>query len=357
MNLKPLKLGDLTALMPIIQGGMGIGVSGSSLASAVAKAGGIGVISAVQIGFREEDFEYNSKEANIRALRKEIQRARTLSPHGILGVNIMVATEGFEDLVKTAVEENIDLIICGAGLPVSLPKFVKDSKTKIAPIVSSGKGAAVISKLWIRKYNYVPDLIVVEGPKAGGHLGFSKEELFSGEEPDLASILKDVLKETGILEETHKKHIPVVAAGGIFTGEDIAKVIKLGADGVQMGTRFVATEECDAHINFKNAYISSSKDDVILVKSPVGMPGRAIRNKFTEFVGENTLPITKCYNCLKPCNPANTPYCISKALINAVKGNVDEGLIFSGYNGYKVDRMYKVQELIDELVKEVNNIV
>ncbi|QGU95297.1 nitronate monooxygenase [Clostridium bovifaecis] len=356
MKLPPLKLGRLTAKIPIIQGGMGVGVSGSSLASAVANAGGIGVISAVQIGFREKDFELNSKEANVRALKKEIQKARTLSPDGILGVNIMVAANDYENLVETAVEENIDLIICGAGLPTSLPKFTKNSNTKIAPIVSSGKAASVISRLWMRKFDYLPDLIIVEGPKAGGHLGFSKEELNSGELQDLPSIVKDVLEVTGTLEKEHGKHIPVIAAGGIFDGKDIAQMIKLGAEGVQMATRFVATEECDAHINFKKAYISASKDDIVLIKSPVGMPGRAINNKFANFVKESQIPVTKCYNCLKPCNPAETPYCISKALINAVNGDVDNGLIFSGSNAYKINKICSVKELIQELVEETSTL-
>ncbi|MFU0823987.1 NAD(P)H-dependent flavin oxidoreductase [Clostridium sp.] len=357
MSLPPLKLGELIARIPIIQGGMGIGVSGSSLASAVANTGGIGIISAVQIGFKEDDFEINPKQANIRALKSEIKRARELSPHGILGVNIMVAASDYEDLVKTAVEENIDLIICGAGLPSTLPKLIKGSKTKIAPIVSSGRAALVISKLWIRKFNYVPDLIIVEGPNAGGHLGFSKEELTFDKHLDISSITKDVLKVTKNLEKEYGKHIPVVAAGGIFDGKDIANMIKLGAEGVQMATRFVATEECDAHINFKKVYISASKDDIVLIKSPVGMPGRAINNKFAQFVKDSSIPVTRCYNCLKPCNPKETPYCISKALINAVKGDIENGLFFSGSNAYKINKICTVKELICELVEEANKLL
>ncbi|MCY6484053.1 nitronate monooxygenase family protein [Clostridium aestuarii] len=352
MNLPPLKIGELTAHIPIIQGGMGVGISLSSLASAVANEGGIGVISAAQIGFKENNFESNTDNANITALKKEIRKARNLSPKGILGVNIMVASNNFENLVLTAVQEKIDLIICGAGLPTTLPKFIKNSKTKIAPIVSSGKAASVISRLWKKKFDYLPDLIVVEGPKAGGHLGFSPDELNSSSSKDLKSIIKDVLNVIRPLENLYKKHIPVIAAGGIFDGKDIAEFIKLGANGVQMATRFVATEECDAHINFKNAYINSSKEDVIITKSPVGMPGRAINNKFLKTLHSSATSIKKCYHCLKPCDPSKTPYCISRALINAVNGNIDNGLIFAGSNVYKLNKITTVKKLMANLVKE-----
>lgn len=351
MNFTPLKIGNLIAKLPIIQGGMGVGVSGSKLASAVANEGAIGVISAVQIGYREDDFEKNTLEANLRALRKEIRKAKELSPNGILGVNILVASNHFDDLVLTSVEEKIDLIICGAGIPSNLPKLVKGSNTKIAPIVSSAKAAQVISKMWKKKYDYLPDLIIVEGVHAGGHLGFSLEQISSSNEHSLSEIIKEVIEVTNSLEATYGKHIPVVAAGGIYDGSDIAKYIKLGAEGVQMATRFVATEECDAHINFKNAYISSSKEDMMIINSPVGMPGRAIKNEFTNSLDNNT-SISKCYNCLKGCNPAVTPYCISKALINAVKGDTANGLIFAGSNAYKLDKIKSVKELIQDISKE-----
>lgn len=352
MNLPPLKIGELTAKLPIIQGGMGIGISLSSLASAVANAGGIGVISGVQIGYKEEDFEKNTLNANIRALKKEIQKARKLSPNGILGVNIMVAATHYKELVLAAVKEKIDLIICGAGLPSDLPKLVKGSNTKIAPIVSSGKAASVITKMWKKKFDYVPDLIVVEGHKAGGHLGFSSEELENSTAKDLHSIVKDVLSVVKPLEAEYNKSIPVVAGGGIYTGKEIAELIKIGAAGVQMATRFVATEECDAHINFKKAYVNANKEDVIIIKSPVGMPGRAINNEFIKSLDSRNSSITKCYSCIKHCNPAQTPYCISKALINAVNGDIDNALVFAGTNAYKIDKIVTVKELMDELVTE-----
>ncbi|MBU5674873.1 nitronate monooxygenase family protein [Alkaliphilus sp. MSJ-5] len=352
MRLPNLKLGELVASVPIIQGAMGVGVSLSRLASAVANEGGIGVISGVQIGFREPDFETNNGEANIRALKKEIQKAREISPKGILGVNLLAAINNYKDMVKAAVEEKIDLIISGAGLPTDLPELIKGTKTKIAPVVSSGKAAALISKLWDRRFSYIPDLIIVEGPDAGGHLGFSLDQLNAETKPDLKIIVKEVIEAIKPFEEKYEKKIPVVAAGGIFSGEDIAKYIKIGASGVQIGTRFVATEECDAHINFKEAYLNAEEGDVQLVQSPVGMPGRAIKNKLIERVELERIPVTKCYNCLQPCNPKETPYCISTALIKAVKGELEEGLIFAGSNAHRLSKIVTVKELISELLSD-----
>ncbi|NLK97370.1 MAG: nitronate monooxygenase [Epulopiscium sp.] len=350
MKLPSLKIGNLIADIPIIQGGMGVGVSRAKLASAVANEGGIGVISGVQIGFNEPDFESDNKTANIRALQKEIRKARELSPKGIIGVNILTAMNSYKELVLTAVKEKIDLIICGAGLPVDLPELVKNSASKIIPIVSSGKAASVITKMWDKKYQYLPDALIVEGPDAGGHLGFSLEQLNLNPLPNLVDIVKDVLAAIKPFEEKYNKKIPVIAAGGIFDGKDIAKFIKLGASGVQMGTRFVATHECDAHENYKEAYLRASKEDIQIVKSPVGMPGRAIRNELIKALEEANQKITKCYNCLKPCNPTATPYCISKALIQAVKGDTKNGLIFTGTNAYKLNKIISVKQLMNELV-------
>lgn len=352
MSLPHLTIGDLTAKVPIIQGAMGVGVSLSSLAAAVANEGGIGVISAVQIGYKEDEFEKKPAKANLKALKEHIRKAREISPEGILGVNILVAVNEYRDMVKLAVDEGIDLIISGAGLPTELPGLVKGSKTKIAPIVSSGKAAALITKMWERKHNYIPDLIIVEGPNAGGHLGFSKEDIDLGKAKDLEDILTEVLHQIKPFEEKHKRDIPVVVAGGIYDGQDIAKFLKLGAAGVQMATRFVATVECDAHVNFKKAYIDANEEDIGLVQSPVGMPGRAVQNEFVRSLQYGNKPVRKCYNCLQPCDPKNTPYCISTALIEAVKGNVSQGLIFTGTNAYRVKDIVTVKELMKELVSE-----
>ncbi|AGK99498.1 NAD(P)H-dependent flavin oxidoreductase [Clostridium pasteurianum] len=352
MKLPPLIIGDLKADIPIVQGGMGVGISRSRLAGTVASCGAVGVISSVQIGFDEPDFETNTLEANERALRKHIRKAREISPKGIIGLNHMVAINDYDILAKVAVEEGIDLIISGAGLPMTLPGIVEGSNTKIAPVVSSGKAAKVICKMWDKKHNRIPDLIVVEGPNAGGHLGFSIEELKDEKNIDLGEILQSVIEAVKPFEDKYKRKIPVICAGGIYSGEDIAKYIKLGAAGVDIATRFIATEECDAHIKYKQAFIDCKEEDIELVISPVGMPGRAIRNPFIERIKKQNEPITKCYNCLKPCNPKNTPYCISKALINAVNGDIDNGLLFTGSNAYKINKIVTVKELLDELVSE-----
>jgi len=355
MKLPSLKIGDLVSKLPIIQGGMGVGVSGYKLASAVANEGGVGVISGVQIGYREPDFETDTLNANVRAMKSEIRKARELSPKGIIGVNLMVAITHYDEMVRACVEENIDIIISGAGLPMHLPKLVEGSNVKIAPIVSSGKAATLIIKNWVKKYSKIPDLVVVEGPEAGGHLGFKREELDEDKKRSLEEIVTEVIEAVSVFEKEQGKKIPVIAAGGVYTGEDIARFIKLGAAGVQMGTRFVATEECDAAVEYKMAYVNSEKEDIGIIQSPVGLPGRAIRNKFIKKVEEERIPPRRCYNCIKKCNPKDTPYCISNALIAAVKGNVDEGLIFVGSNAYRLDKIITVKELMKELVEEAEN--
>lgn len=354
MKFDSLKIGNLTAKVPIIQGGMGVGVSSSRLAAAVANEGGIGIISTAQIGYTEPDFEKNPLEANLRSLKKHITSAKKNSPNGIIGINVMVATNNYEEQVKASIEAGIDVIISGAGLPTMLPKIVKGSNVKIAPIVSSLKSAKVILKLWDKHDKVAPDFIVIEGPKAGGHLGFKLDEL-KDEHLDFDKSVTDIISETKKYAEKYNKDIPVIVAGGVFDGNDIAHFIKLGADGVQMATRFVVTEECDASQAFKDAYINCKKEDIQIVKSPVGMPGRAIRNTFIKNSCGGHQKITHCYNCLTPCNPANTPYCISKALINAVNGNLDEALIFCGENAYRLNKMTTVKELMNELMTELKN--
>jgi nitronate monooxygenase len=355
VQIKPLVIGDLISKLPIIQGGMGVGISLSNLAAAVANEGGIGVISAAQIGFKEEDFETNSFAANIRALKKHIELARKKAPNGIIGVNIMVAMKNYEEYVMESLRNGIDIIISGAGLPTTLPKLAKGFKTKLAPIVSSPKAASVIFKLWDKHYETSPDLVIVEGPAAGGHLGFTKEALKNETQEHFEEEFKKIVDITKEYENKYEKHIPVIAAGGIYTGYDIAKYLNMGAGGVQMATRFVATEECDAHINYKNAYINSKKEDIQIVSSPVGMPGRAIVNKFIDKVSVEKEKINKCYSCISHCNPAETPYCITKALINAAKGNIEDSLLFCGENAYKVDKIVTVKELMNELKTELEN--
>lgn len=359
-ELKPLKIGDLIAKLPIIQGGMGVGISLSSLAGAVANEGGIGIISTAQIGFREPDFADDSQSANLRAIGKEFKRAREISPKGIIGFNIMVATRNYAEYVKAAVKAGADLIISGAGLPIDLPEYVKGSVTKIAPIVSSCKSALVICKMWDRKYHTAPDLVVIEGPLAGGHLGFTREKLqelqvdtehanstFKREEYE-EEIRKTIALVKGY-EEKYQKEIPIVTAGGIYTHEDVLAQLALGADGVQVATRFVTTEECDAPDAYKQAYIQTKEEDIVIVKSPVGMPGRAIKNPFMVQAAKGPIPIAHCYNCLEKCDKAKIPYCITQALVNAATGDEDHALIFCGSNAWRADRIQTVHEVMQEL--------
>lgn len=355
-----LKIGDLEARVPIIQGGMGVGVSLSGLASAVAKEGAIGVISSAGIGMSESDFAKNFREANARALRKEIRKAKEMTK-GIIGVNIMVALSDYDDHVNISVEEGADLIISGAGLPLKMPEKILQGKigknsTKFVPIVSSGRAAELIFRYWAKQYGLVPDAVVVEGPMAGGHLGFKKEEIGN---PDYAleRILPDVISVMKIYEQRYGESIPVIAAGGIFTGADIYRFLQLGASGVQMATRFVGTYECDASMEFKEAYVRSKKEDIIIIDSPVGMPGRAIRNKFLDDVNQGIRRPIKCpWKCLKPCDYANSPYCIALALTNAKRGYLENGFAFAGANAYRVKKIISVKALIEALQKEYRDV-
>ena len=360
-KLKSLVIGDLVAKYPIIQGGMGVGISLSSLAGAVAKAGGIGLISTAQVGFRDPDFLKAPLEANLRAIGSEFEKARKIAPEGIIGFNIMVATKNYALYVKEAVKAGADIIISGAGLPVNLPELVKGAKTKIAPIVSTAKSAMVICKMWDRKYQKVPDLVVIEGPLAGGHLGFTPEQLTgygadtqdvpaTYQQPEYDREICEIIKIVKGYEEKYGRHIPVVVAGGIYTHEDVEHAIQLGADGVQVGTRFVTTEECDAPTVYKQAYIDARKEDIVITKSPVGMPGRAIKNVFLDLVREQRQKVEHCYLCLEKCNPATTPYCITKALSNAAEGDLDHALLFCGSNAYRANRIETVDAVMKDLV-------
>lgn len=355
MKLPQIDLDGRTAAVPIVQGAMGIGVSGAGLAAAVANEGGIGMISGVNIGYREPDFATDTFRANLRALASEIKRAKRLAPNGIIGLNLLVAMNQYDELARAAVAEGIDLIVSGAGLPLKLPGLVKGSNTRIAPIVSSGKATEVILKYWDHHDHATADMVVVEGIDAGGHLGYSQEILRSPNQPKLLDTVKDVIAAVKPFREKYQKKIPVIAAGGIFTGADIAACIQAGADGVQMATRFVATDECDADLAYKEAYLHAEKEDIVIINSPVGMPGRALNNAFIQKVAKRGDEIQGCFRCLKGCNPKVAPYCISKALINAVNGNVDEGLIFVGSNAYRVKEIVSVRKLIAELKREAES--
>lgn len=348
MEEKPLVIGELKTKFPLIQGGMGVGISLSGLAGAVAKAGGIGVISTAQIGFREPDFDTNPIEVNLRTIGKEIAKARQIAEGGILGVNIMVATKRYEDYVRAAVEAGIDLVVSGAGLPIKLPELVAGSKTKIAPIVSSIKSANVILKMWDRKYHTTADLVVIEGPKAGGHLGFHREELETISDKEYEQEIKGIMEVVADYGKKYEKHVPVVFGGGIYDRADVEHYLSMGLDGVQVASRFVTTYECDANERYKQAYINAKKEDIVLVNSPVGMPGRAIRNHFYEGSSQGNYRPKRCRQCVQTCNPQETPYCITDALINAAEGNTEDALLFCGANAYRAEKIDHVEDIFKE---------
>ena len=350
--MKSFSIGDLKIKVPIIQGGMGIGISLSGLASAVANMGGIGVISTVGIGFINKKPDKNLRENHIEAIREEIRKAREKTK-GILGVNIMSVITNFSDMVKTTIEEGIDVIFSGAGLPLDLPKYLSEGiKTKLVPIVSSGRAASIICNKWYRNFNYLPDAFVVEGPNAGGHLGFKPEEI-NKESHSLENILAKVLEVTYEVKEKYGKFIPVIAAGGIFSGKDAFRFIKQGAAGVQLGTRFVATQECDASDEFKNTIVDANEDDIRIIKSPVGLPGRTIGNDFLTRANEGKERPASCkYNCLTHCDPKTTTYCIADALLSAYKGKLSTGFAFSGSNAGKVKEISTVRKIFMELKEE-----
>ena len=354
-QMPEMQIGNLKARLPIIQGGMGVGISLSGLASAVANEGGIGVIAAVGLGMLEPDFDTNFKEANVRALRNEIRRAKTLSD-GIIGVNIMVALSDFEDLLVASADGGADLILLGAGLPLKVPQILTPDRmrtgpARFAPIVSSDRAAAIILKSW-EKYGCFPDAFVVEGPLAGGHLGFKKEQI---PDPDfrLEKIVPEVIAAVKPYEQKAGRAIPVIAAGGIYTGKDIRKFLDLGAAGVQMASRFVATHECDADLAFKMAYVNARESDMIIIDSPVGLPGRAIRNPFLDDVTAGVKKPFKCpWKCLRTCDFVNAPYCIAIALTNAKQGKLDNGFVFGGANAYRAEKISSVHEVIGSLMEE-----
>lgn len=347
--MKSLYLGDLKVSVPIIQGGMGIGISLSGLASAVANMGGIGVISTVGIGLIDKTRTASYKQRNIDAIREEIKKARAQTK-GVLGVNIMSVITNFSDMVKTTIDEGIDVIFSGAGLPLDLPKYLGEGvKTKLVPIVSSARAASIIANKWMQNFNYLPDAFVVEGPKAGGHLGFKAHEL-QNLSNTLENLISDVIKVAKDLKAKYNKDVPVIAAGGIFTGNDMFQIMEQGASAVQLGTRFVATEECDASVEFKNAIINATDEDVRIIKSPVGMPGRSIFNNFLDEASEGKRRPDFCRNnCLRSCDPKTTSYCISEALLAAYKGNLQDGFVFTGANAGMVEHMSTVKKVFEDL--------
>jgi nitronate monooxygenase len=352
-KMPKLTIGNRSAHLPIVQGGMGVGISLSSLAASVAAQGGIGVIAANGIGMIEPDYYEDGRAANIKALRSEIRKARSRTS-GLIGVNIMVAANDFQQLLDVAIEEKADVLFMGAGLPIkNIPVArIRAAGVLVIPIVSSGRAAELIFKYWEKTYGDVPDAVVVEGPLAGGHLGFKADKLQDSDQ-QLEVLVPQVIAAVARFQEPFQKKIPVIAAGGIFTGEDILRFLQLGAQGVQMATRFVATDECDADLRFKEAYLKCRPQDIVIIKSPVGLPGRAIRNHFLDNAAAGVRNVNRCaWRCLDQCDIQHADYCISAALDNARQGLLDQGFAFCGANAHRVDKIVPVAALLDSLKYE-----
>ena len=348
MALPSLRIGRLTIDPPIIQGGMGVRVSGARLAAAVASEGCAGVIASVGLGDFVDLAGQRATDVNRRALRKEIRKARSLSD-GVIGVNVMVALTDYDELVRIAVEEKVDFVVSGAGLPLDLPGLVNDERIALIPIVSSARALRILCSKWQRGHGRLPDAVVVEGPRAGGHLGFKHSELEEGNQPTLEQLVTETIE----LANTYDPPIPVIAAGGIFTGADIVRFLELGAAGVQMASRFVCTDECDVHVNFKNAYISAHEDDMKIISSPVGMPARVIDNDFLRRLElGQTAPFNCRYKCLRTCDPATAPYCIARVLSDAANGKMENAFAFGGSNAPKCTEIVSVKTLVKQLIEE-----
>ena len=361
MSFGSLKIGKYVIEKPIVQGGMGVGVSWDQLAGTVSKEGGLGVISAVGTGYYE-DKKYSKKlvdgkplsEANFyspEGFKAIIENARKICGNKPLAANILYAINDYGRVVKDACEAGIDIIITGAGLPTNMPEFTEGyPDVALVPIVSSAKALKIICKRWKGRYNRLPDAVVLEGPKSGGHQGFSYEDC-KKEENQLENLVAPVVQEA-------KKwgDIPVIAAGGIWDKSDIEEMMALGADAVQMGTRFIGTHECDAHQNFKQVLLDAKKEDIELMSSPVGYPAQGIRTNLTNLVDKREGPAIKCIsNCVAPCKRGEEAkvvgFCIADRLSDAYNGNLETGLFFSGTNGYRLNEIISVKELMDKLTK------
>jgi NAD(P)H-dependent flavin oxidoreductase YrpB (nitropropane dioxygenase family) len=357
-ELPSLNIGGLKIEVPVIQGGMGVRVSMAPLAAAVADCGGAGTIASVGLPPDTEENRADVPRSSREHLIREIRKARKMTD-GVIGVNIMVALTNFEDLARTAAAEKVDFIISGAGLPISLPEFADDRDVKLIPLIASARGAKLLMKTWKRRYDRLPDALIVEGPLSGGHIaGYDLEKLKEmkvdmGGKPVLEKLLKEVLEVTREYEDRYDASIPVIAAGGVFDGKDLAKFLELGASGVQIGTRFVATEECTAADEFKQLYVDATEEDLVFIQSPVGMPAKVIRTRFLDEVLRGERKEFNCnYRCLRTCDPATVQYCIAKALIDAVEGDIDHAVVLAGTNISRIHEIVPVKQLIDEIVAE-----
>ncbi len=361
MELKSLKIGKYEIKYPIIQGGMGVGISWDRLAGNVSKEGGLGVISAVGTGIYEnrkytkkvmgEGRPYEVENFYSRqALFKIFENARKICGNKPLGANVLYAINDYDRVVKDACEAGANIIITGAGLPLTMPDAAKNyPDVALVPIVSTAKALRILCRRWEKTHKRLPDAVIVEGPLSGGHQGFKYEDCFKPEN-QLEVILPEVVKEA-------KKwgDIPVIAAGGIWDKNDIVRMLKLGASGVQMGTRFIGTYECDASDEFKQVILNAKKEDIKLFKSPVGYPARGVKTNLHRLIKEGKAPKIRCIsNCVAPCHRGEEAklvgYCIADSLSDAYDGKLETGLFFTGANGYRLNEIISVKELMQKLV-------
>ncbi|HIP47293.1 MAG TPA: nitronate monooxygenase [Campylobacterales bacterium] len=367
MAHKALKIKDLTIDIPIVQGGMGVGISWDQLAGTVSKEGGLGVISSVGTGYyQNQDFTEKvlsgkpSEALNFYSkpsLIEIFKNARKICGDAPLACNVLYASVDYGRIVTDACEAGANAIITGAGLPTNMPEFTKDyPDVALIPIVSSAKALKIICKRWTQRYDRLPDAVIVEGPKSGGHQGFTYEQC-SQEQYQLENLIKPVVEERDKWGD-----FPVIAAGGIWDKNDIDAIMEIGADGVQMGTRFIATEECDAHDNFKEVLLEAKEEDIKLLKSPVGYPTRGIQTNLIDMIDESDKPpiAIKCIsNCVSPCHRGEEAkivgYCIADRLSDAALGKKDTGLFFTGTNGYKITEIITVKELMHKLTHGEDN--
>ncbi len=349
--MQPLKIGNYEVPYPLIQGGMGVRISGGSLAGHVAKCGGVGLVAAAGIAMNSPFFDgRNYLQAEPEAFKAELAKAYEIAPDGVIGVNVMVALSDFETLVRSAIDGGAKVIVCGAGLPLTLPELAAHApEVALVPIVSSARAAQLIAKKWDKGYNRLPDAVVVEDPDtAGGHLGEKLENIGTGNYDQYATIRE--IK--AFFRAEYGRDIPIIAAGGIWDRADLLHALEQGADGVQMASRFVPTVECDAADSFKEAYLKCRKEDIGLIMSPAGLPGRAILTNQDNIVLHDQLNGVACNNgCLKKCSykESGERFCIVSALDRAQRGDVETGLIFCGTNAWRADRIGTVQEVFDEL--------
>jgi NAD(P)H-dependent flavin oxidoreductase YrpB (nitropropane dioxygenase family) len=351
MILQPLVINNKVVKFPIIQGGMGIRISLSKLANACINSGIVATISAAQVGFLNQNFRKDPLGENKIELKKEIDKIRSVNKEGVLGVNLMHAINDYDKYATFLSTQDIDFIVSGAGLPVDLPAYLVGSKVKGAFIISSARAAKLLLKSWDRRYHYMPAFIVCEGPLAGGHLGFSKEDMESGNVEPLETIVEETKKVVKEYEEKYNISIPIIAGGGVHDGIDMAKMIKVGASGVQISTRFIATYECDASDAYKEMIINAKEEDIVRVASPAGLPGRAVRNFLTRSLEKGNMKVSYCVNCLKSCKKIGIPYCITEQLGNSSSGDKN-GLIFTGAKAYLIHKMDYVENVVNEIIRE-----